>query len=239
MGKAKQGVNKYSEYEICEQIRLSYLEYENASLLKIHINPSNYITDSLKRVYGEGAVRNVSLKNKKLKVTIGEKTYQYNISTGVAGEYVDPINYGTKTQATIAPEDDIIIGGTEKFKVFSKSATEIKAMPYYNLKIKEMPIKQAIATDIFDSYAGTSWFSTSCYWNLGEDEIDMNDSRNLIQQYIIEYKKTLEELGVEGIEVRAGKYSELSASEITDIMRNPGEKNNFFLVQEKLMISLF
>ena len=51
------------------------------------------------------------------------------------------INYLGKTKETVQPGDDIKIG-SERFKVFSKTSTEIKAMPYYNLNINETPIKQ-------------------------------------------------------------------------------------------------
>lgn len=100
-------------------------------------------------------------------------------------------------------------------------------MPYYNLKLSETPIKQAISEDTYLT-AGIIGFSTEVYWIQGEDSIDMNDSRNLIQQYITAYKNTLEELGVEGIEVRAAKYSELTANGVIHTMINPGRIGEFW-----------
>ena len=47
--------------------------------------------------------------------------------------------------------------------------------------------------------------------------------------HINAYKTTLEDMGAEGITVRAAKYSELNAEGVTPAMRNPGQTGNFWL----------
>ena len=161
------------------------------------------IQGKLRELYGNETTAKIS--NGKLKVVINGKTYRYNPITGKTEEYLDPFNYGIKTKATITPGDDIAID-TEKFKVFAVTETEIKAMPYYNLKLDSNPIKQATAETA--SSAGTIAFASTNYWTQGDNEINMSDSRNNIQQYITAYKNTLESLGVEEIEVRPHRNNE-------------------------------
>ena len=220
--KSEYSKDKYKEEEIAEQLKLVYSEYQMSQFT----TPID-IEAKLQEIFGEENVSNVSLTGGKLTATIYGKVYQYNVSTGKAGEYVDPVNYGTgKTKATVVAGDDISIG-TERFKVISNTNGTIVAMPYYNLVLDSNPIKQATADTA--SSAGTSTFSTTNYWTQGDDAIDMSDSRNNIQQYITAYKTTLEGLGAEGITVRAAKYSELNASGVTAAMRNPGQTGRFWL----------
>ena len=146
------------------------------------------------------------------------KTYKYNSSTGKV--FLDVINYGSKTEETVEPGDDISIS-TENFKVFYNQNCVIKAMPHYSLVLTtDNKIKQGPAVEGISSFI-SSKFSTTNYWTQGEESINMNDSRNLIQPYINDYKKTLEELGAYGVEVRIPIYSELNLDGITDRMRYP------------------
>ena len=240
--KSKNIADKYSEEEILHKIKMAYLEYENERLFRTNLDAEEYITSDLEDKFGEGTITNVSIKNKKLKLTIGEKIYQYDISTGKVGEYVyiDPFNYGTKTKATIVAGNDITIG-TERFMVFFKGTETdetstyynkqvIKAMPYYNLvtvtadeTVKQGPAIPGTSTEI------ESKFSTIEYWTLGEDAIDMTNPNNLIQQNITAYKTTLERLGAEEIIVRAVRYSELTAKGVTITMRNPGNSGKYWI----------
>lgn len=56
-------------------------------------------------------------------------------------------------------------------------------MSYYNIELKTDKPKQS-------KNAGTTAFSTEQYWT-NEGTIYMNDSRNLIQNYINAYQRTL------------------------------------------------
>ena len=212
--RAERGKDKYSEEEIGEQLKLAYSEWQMENY-----SDSVDVQAKLRALYGENT--KAEIKNGVLKATINGNVYRYNVSTGKTEGYTDPINYGTKTKATIAPGDDITID-TEKFKVFAVSGTEIKAMPYYNLKLDSSPIKQATAETA--SEAGTSTFSTTNYWTQGDNPINMSDSRNNIQQYINAYKKTLESLGVEEIEVRFHRNGERTAPEYA----NPSGVGSFW-----------
>ena len=224
--KSKSAVDKYSKEEIGEQLKLAYSEYQMSQYTGTPID----IQAKLREIYGNDTT--ATLANGKLTATIKGKKYDYDIATGTAGEhvYVDPFNYGEgKTKTTVAAGDDISIG-EEKFKVISNTSGTILAMPYYNLvtvaatgKVKQGPAVDGTSTEISSS------FSTTIYWTKGDDAIDMSDSRNNIQTYITAYQTTLEGLGAEGITVRAGKDSELSASGITAAMRNPGQTGDFWL----------
>lgn len=212
-----------TEENIKTQIQSAYQEYKNSS------NVSGEMQNKLQLVFKDKSIV-VSEKNEKIIVSSkinGEvKKYVYNKNTNTFSEYINVINYGKKTKETVAPGDDITIE-TEKFKVFSVDNGKIKAMPYYNLLLKETPIRQATKSKA--NNAGGSEFSTTNYWTNGEDAIDMSDSRNLIQKYIVAYKKTLEDLGAEGIQVRVARYSDLSVKGITNEMRNPGKTSWFWI----------
>lgn len=168
--------------------------------------------DALNKTFKKENIKNVSTKKEKYIIEFNntDKKYYYDISSGNAGEYlyVDPFNYGTKKKSELAPGDDITLE-TEKFKVFSVENGEIKAIPYYNLKLDSNPIKQA--TEATASTAGESTFSTTYYWNKGDNEIKMDDSRNNVQKYITAYKTTLEGLGAEEIEVRISRYTDFGS----------------------------
>ena len=227
--KSKSAVDKYSEEEIAEQLKLAYSEYQMSQFTGTPID----IQAKLREIYGNDTT--ATLANGKLTATINGKVYQYNVATGTAGKFVDPIKYYDSSDNEIAKTDTthldyLIIGGTEKFKVISNTSGTILAMPYYNLvtvaatgEVKQGPAVDGISTAISSS------FSTTNYWTKGDDAIDMSDSRNNIQTYITAYQTTLEGLGAEGITVRAAKYSELTASGVTATMRNPGQTGAFWL----------
>ena len=218
--KSKSAVDKYSKEEIGEQLKLAYSEYQMSQYTGTPID----IQAKLREIYGNDTT--ASLANGKLTATIKGKTYKYDVATGISGEYVDPFNYGEgKTKTTVAAGDEITITNgttTEYFTVISNTNGTILAMPKYNITLTEDHPVQS-------SSAGTTSFSTTNYWTQGDDTIVMSDSRNNIQKYINAYKTTLEDMGAEGITVRAAKYSELSASGITAAMRNPGQTGYFWL----------
>ena len=171
--------------------------------------------------------------------TISQKTQD---ATGVAiteitgkSLKIDPFDYGTKTKSTVAPGDDISItkdGVTEVFRIVSNTNGTIVAMPHYNITITtDHPVQSPSA--------GIIEFSTRTYWSTYEQgneisgwnsgavndavDIDMSNAANNIQKYINAYKITLEDMGAEGITVRAAKYSELN------VMINPGQTSYFWI----------
>ena len=220
--KSKNAVDKYSKEEIGEQLKLAYSEYQMSQYTGTPID----IQAKLREIYGNDA--KATLANGKLTATIKGKKYDYDIATGTAGEhvYVDPFNYGEgKTKTTVAAGNEITITNgttTEYFTVISNTNGTILAMPKYNITLTEDHPVQS-------SSAGKTSFSTTNYWTQGDDTIVMSDSRNNIQKYINAYKTTLEDMGAEGITVRAAKYSELNAEGVTPAMRNPGQTGSFWL----------
>ena len=148
-------------------------------------------------------------------------------------------NLGESNEKQITVEEaglgDSFKIGEEKFMIFSKTSTEIKAMPYYNLKLDSDPIIQATAETAYSS--GESWFSTSKYWDDGDDTIYMGDSRNIIQDYITRYRTTLEGYGAVIKDVRAPICSELNAEGVTTKMRNPKNSDNFWVGSDNTEVS--
>ena len=201
----------------------------------------------------ETGVNQNTLQNKSYKVVfsvaLSNEATQYTASGSSRTVYpidyiLNGINYGQKTKTTIEPGEDITIG-TERFKVATNNNGTIMAIPYYNLYIADakaqgslenITIVQATAANAGSSSenygigtAGTIDFATDAYWTKGDDAIDMSDSRNKVQPYIEAYQSTLEGLGATGITVRIGRYSELSATGITDAMRNPSGVGDYWL----------
>ena len=233
--KSKDSVDKYSKEEIGEQLKLAYSEYQMSQYTGTPID----IQAKLREIYGNDAT--ATLANGKLTATIKGKTYKYDVATGISGEYVDPIKYYDSSDNEIAKTDTthldyLIIGGIEKFKVISNTNGTILAMPKYNITLTEDHPVQS-------SSAGTTSFSTRAYWSRDEQgneisgwnseavnnavDIGMSNAANNIQKYINAYKTTLEDMGAEGITVRAAKYSELRG--VTATIRNPGQTGSFWL----------
>ena len=132
-----------------------------------------------------------------------------------------------KAKENVHPGDTIKIG-TERFKVFLIDEEGIKAMPYYNLDITKEIIKQGTSENNAISLGRTA-FSEIKYWDKGTDKIYMKDSRNKIQKFINAYKTTLEGLGLNGIKVRAARYSELNNYEVLNIIKNLGKMGSYWL----------
>ena len=215
--KSKTAVDKYSEEEIGEQMKLAYSEYQMSKFTSDSQDLDQIIKIKLENIYGAGNVDIISLEeNIVIKVNSNgdQKFYEYNPSTSKSKKLQKGINYNGKIPSEIQPGDDITIV-TEKFKVFAVADGKIKAMPYYNITLTDKPVQS--------KNAGKITFSSANYWIQGDDQIDMSDSRNNIQKYITAYKTTLEILGINEITVRAAKYSELSAEGITNGLKNPGQ----------------
>ena len=100
-----------------------------------------------------------------------------------------------------------------------------------NLK-EELPVQNS-------QFSGKSTFSSTNYWSQNQGwnanainysvDINMNNSTNNIQKYIEAYALRLEKLGADMVFVRLGLASELLLNEITDIMRNPTQKGDFWI----------
>ena len=230
LNKSKLAVEKYSDGEIGEQIKLAYIELQTEKLYNSNVNDAEFLTNNLREKLNDN---NLTVKVKNGKVTVnmkvkGEpKTYIYKLNTGESYEYIDPFDYKGKAKKDLVLGDDIMLG-TENFRVLSNENGIIKAIPWYNIETKlDNPKQKANVVGIT--------FSDSTYWIKGQD-IDMtakNDDnsgyKNNIQKYIEAYVVTLENLKAENIDVRAALYSELNSDELSGDIRNPGGKDYYWI----------
>ena len=105
--KSKTAVDKYSQEEIQEQIKLAYSEWQMSQYTGTPMTTQD-IQTKLGQIFGAENVKDVSLANGKLTAKINGTTYEYDTATGTAGEkksqalstitsanYGDYINLGT------------------------------------------------------------------------------------------------------------------------------------------------
>ena len=87
--KSKYAVDKYSEEEIKEQIKLAYAEWQTAQFTGETRTAEQFITARLQETFGNENVRNVSVTNGKVTVEIKTRgefvKYSYDAGTGVVG----------------------------------------------------------------------------------------------------------------------------------------------------------
>ena len=244
LDKAKSAVDKYSEGEITEQIKLAYLECQTEKLSNSNVKEEDFIRDSLREKLNDS---NLTVKAKEDKLTVkttikGEpKIYVFKSNTGELYEYKDPFDYGGKTKETLVPGDDITLG-TEKFRVFYNQDGVIKAMSWYNITL---PSNLEIELPIQSLEAGNISFSTSAYWKNTEgwnqnpinNSVDINMTeknqdgtyKNDIQKYIDGYKKRLENLGDKNVNVRVPQKFELEETGVTGTMRWPSGNGGYWV----------
>ncbi len=238
LSKATNSKEKNEEAGICENIKLAYGEWQIAQHTGTDKTVEEIIENNLKTSYGD-SVTKVRVKNEKvtvdMKINNIDKTYIYKSSTGEAYEYKDPFNYGTKTKETLVPGDDISIEN-ENFRVFYNQDGVIKAMPWYNITLpsnlkEELPVQNQFSEK--SAFSSTNYWSQNQGWNANainySIDINMNNSTNNIQKYIEAYALRLEKLGADMVFVRLGFSSELLLNEITDTMRNPTQKGDFWI----------
>ena len=165
------------------------------------------------------------------------RSYQAFRDVGLHEKYLDESGTGGgasavecpegKTLETLAQGDDITIV-TEKFKVYKTDDNNIYAMPYYNITLTtDNPVQSISAGTIaFCALDGVNW--------TGAQDINMTEKKedgtykNNIQQYIDAYSSKLNALD-SAVTARVARYSEMSATGMTDTMRNPGKTGGYWL----------
>ena len=116
--------------------------------------------------------------------------------------------------------------------MFSVTDNEIKAMSFYNLLLSLNPIKQA--TDETKNLTESRAFASDIYWT-ADEEMQMDNSKNIIQKYIKDYKKTLENMGADDITVRIPRCSDFSYKkgeqqiEVPVSLKNPGGYGTYWI----------
>ncbi|MBR3325303.1 MAG: hypothetical protein IKG14_04585 [Clostridia bacterium] len=97
LDKAKSAVDKYSDSEIEEQIKLTFLEYEMAKLSNVNLDASIYMKNSLEKKYGKDAV-NISKEDNvfHIEITFSNGSKKYYLDNGEIGILKPLENYGVK-----------------------------------------------------------------------------------------------------------------------------------------------
>ena len=116
--KSKTAVDKYSQEEIQEQIKLAYSEWQMGQYTGTPMTAQD-IQTKLGQIFGAENVKDVSLANGKLTAKINGTAYEYNTATGKSGEikpqalstltkdnYGDYIDLGQSVVGTEATSDD-------------------------------------------------------------------------------------------------------------------------------------
>ena len=84
--KSKHAVDKYSQEEIQEQIKLAYSEWQMGQFTGVTQSAKDFMQEKLRTTLGDNGLT-VKDSNGVLKVTLSNgKVYDYNVSTGVASE---------------------------------------------------------------------------------------------------------------------------------------------------------
>ena len=83
--KSKHAVDKYSDEEVQEQIKLAYSEWQMGQFTGETRTAAAFMQDKLNDIYGAGAVTSVTESNGTFTVEFANgKEYSYNVTTGVA-----------------------------------------------------------------------------------------------------------------------------------------------------------
>ena len=102
--KSKTAVDKYSQEEIQEQIKLAYSEWKMSQYTGTPMTEQD-IQAKLGQIFGAENVTDVSLANGKLTAKINGKTYEYDASTGVAAKVKTIAEYPAATPGTATTEN--------------------------------------------------------------------------------------------------------------------------------------
>ena len=100
--KSKTAVDKYSQEEIQEQIKLAYSEWQMGQYSGVTEDAPTFVKNKLNSIYGAGTVANVTAENGILTVELTNgKTYTYNVATGVASKVKTVAEYPEATPGKV------------------------------------------------------------------------------------------------------------------------------------------
>lgn len=123
LDKAKSAVDKYSEGEIEEQMKLAYTEWKMAKLTGTTENASGSIKSRLDKIYNN--IEEVEVDNEKIDVTIEKNgqtySYKYYINSGTVNKsYKDYVGYYADIDADGTVDGvifaDLLMGNTKQNK---------------------------------------------------------------------------------------------------------------------------
>ena len=113
IGKSKTAVDKYSQEEVQEQIKLAYSEWQMGQYTGETQTASAFIQSKLNSIYGAGAVTSVEESNGTFTVSFANgKQYTYNVATGVAAKVKTISEYPDATPGTATTENSKYTSGT-------------------------------------------------------------------------------------------------------------------------------
>ena len=96
--KSKTAVDKYSQEEIQEQIKLAYSEWQMGQYTGETRTVQAFMQEKLNSIYGAGTVTSVTAENGILTVELANgKSYTYNVATGVAAKVKTVAEYTDAT----------------------------------------------------------------------------------------------------------------------------------------------
>ena len=111
--KSKSAVDKYSQEEVQEQIKLAYSEWQMGQYTGETQTASAFIQSKLNSIYGAGSVTSVEESNGTFTVSFANgKQYTYNVATGVAAKVKTISEYPDATPGTATTENSKYTSGT-------------------------------------------------------------------------------------------------------------------------------
>ena len=113
INKSKSAVDKYSQEEVQEQIKLAYSEWQMGQYTGETQTASAFIQSKLNSIYGAGSVTSVEESNGVFTVSFANgKQYTYNVATGVAAKVKTISEYPDATPGTATTENSKYTSGT-------------------------------------------------------------------------------------------------------------------------------
>ena len=121
--KSKTAVDKYSEEEIQEQIKLAYSEWQMGQYTGVTDDAPTFVQNKLNSIYGAGTVANVTAENGILTVELTNgKTYTYNVTTGTAEKVAKWNDNGDDTFTNSETGTKVQIGDIVNYNELSNGA---------------------------------------------------------------------------------------------------------------------
>ena len=113
INKSKTAVDKYSQEEVQEQIKLAYSEWQMGQYSGETRTAAEFMQAKLNSIYGTGAVTNVTETNGTFEVTFANrKMYSYNVATGAAAKVVKWNDNGNNTFTHSETGQKVEVGDT-------------------------------------------------------------------------------------------------------------------------------
>ena len=113
INKSKTAVDKYSQEEVQEQIKLAYSEWQMGQYTGETRTAAEFMQAKLNSIYGTGAVTDVTETNGTFEVTFANgKGYSYNVSTGTAAKVVKWNDNGNNTFTHSETGQKVEVGDT-------------------------------------------------------------------------------------------------------------------------------